>query len=150
MIRVAEIWIKYIYFGLATLACVTACSQPLELLLFNNTSGPIEIHLLGKNIAIGPNSSARFKYPATGEEWTLRLSASGCNLTYLPPHYPKYPFGPHPYNVPLKAQVEPDLMIYLVPPDTKAVSDVSLFASLQTQGFPLPANARACFHGPDT
>jgi hypothetical protein len=141
---------KYLCLGIAALICITACSQPLELLLFNNTPNPIDVHLLRKNIAIGPGASARFKYPATNEEWTLRLSAAGCEVTYLPPHYPKYPFGPHPYNVPLKAQVEPDLVIYLVPPDTKAVSEVSLSASLQAEGFPLRPSSRACSHGPNT
>jgi hypothetical protein len=150
MISVVRTLIKHLCVGFASLICCTACSQALQLMLFNNTSSAIEVHLLGKNVAIGPGSSARFKYPATNEEWTLRLSASGCELTYLPPHYPKYPFGPHPYNVPLKAQVEPDLAIFLVPPDTKAVSDVSLSASLQVQGFPLRPSSRTCPHGPNT
>jgi len=150
MILIVKSSIKYAFLGIATLICIAACSQPLELMLVNNTSSSIEVHLLKKSISIATASSARFKYPATNEEWTLRLSASGCELTYLPPHYPKYPFGPHPYNALLKAQIQPDLVIYLVPPDKKAVSDVSLFASLQTQGFPLRPSSHTCPHRPNT
>ena len=105
MILVLKSSIKYSFLVIATPICIAACSQPLELMLLNNTSSQIEVHLLKKNISIATGSSARFKYPATNEEWTLRLSESGCELTYLPPHYPKYPFGPHPHNVPLKAQI---------------------------------------------
>ncbi len=74
MIRVVEVSFKYVFLGLATLVCITACSQSLELMLYNNASGPVEVHLSGKDILIGAGLSARFKYPATSEEWTLRMS----------------------------------------------------------------------------
>ena len=146
-ISVVKSSIKSACLGLATLICITGCSQALQLQLFNNTSGSIEVHLSRKTITIDSGASARFKYPATNEGWTLVLSASGCEVKYLAPHYPKYPFGSHPYDVPLKAQIEPDLAIHLVPPETKVVYDnVNAFVSLQTEGFPLQPSLRACPH----
>jgi hypothetical protein len=141
--RLPQAGARLICLGIAILGCVAACSEQLELMLFNNSSGPIQVHLRERNIAIGAGSSARFKYPPTREEWALRLSASGCELTYLPPHYPEYPFRPGSYNN-IKAQIEPDLSIHLVTPRTVSVSDVSLSASLQTRGFPLRPSSRAC------
>ena len=134
---------RYICLAFATLICIAACSQSLELMLFNNTAGPIVVHLWNKNLTIGAGSAVRFKYPATNEQWTLRLSAAGCEVTFLSPHDPKYPVRPG-YNYPVKAQVEPDLLVYLVPPETKVVADVSLSKSLQTEGFPLRPSTRTC------
>jgi hypothetical protein len=85
-----------------------------------------------------------------GSLQVLRLSAAGCDVTYLPPHYPKYPVRPHSYNDPVKARIEPDLAIYLVPPETKVVSNVNFSASLQTEGFPLRPSSRTCPHGRST
>jgi hypothetical protein len=95
MILIVKSSIKYAFLGIATLICIAACSQPLELMLVNNTSSSIEVHLLKKSISIATASSARFKYPATNEEWTLRLSASGCELTYLPPSSHTCPHRPN-------------------------------------------------------
>jgi hypothetical protein len=148
MIPVVRYPIRYVCVGLATLICVTACSQALQLTLFNNTRDSITIHLIPRhgfrkerNIAIGSHLSARFDYPGR----SLHMSAAGCELTYIVPQTLQgYPFPRQSYNVPVQAQVEPDLAIYLVPFDTKSISDVRRFEALQIRGFPLRPSLRSC------
>jgi hypothetical protein len=143
--------IKHIFLGLGPLICITACTPVMQLVPFNNTSGLIEVHFARKDIVIDAGSSARLIYPQSNEKWTLRISASGCEVTYLVPHYlAEYPFQIHWFSAPVNVQVEPDLAIYLVPPDTQAASNVGLFASLQTEGFPLRPTSRTCPNGSGT
>jgi hypothetical protein len=140
----------------ATMICVAACSQALQVRLFNNTRDPITLHVTTlhgflereKDIVVGSGLSAQFDYPGG----TLRMMASGCEFTYsLPNTFQGYPIPRKTsYGVAVQAQLEPDLVLYLVPYDAKTVSDVKLSDSLQVQGFPLRPSSRTCPHGPDT
>ncbi len=133
-----------------TSVVIVACSQALQVTLFNDTSDPITLHVtMGyglvqkhRNIVIGSQLPARFDY----RNRLLHMSAAGCELTYMLPHTLQgYPFPRYASdNFSVKAQIEPDLAIYLVPPDTKAVANVGLYASLQVQGFPLRPSSRTC------
>jgi hypothetical protein len=136
--------------GVATSVGLAACSKALQLRLFNNTKDPITIHLTTlhgfrkeeKNIVIGSHLSAQFDY----QSGTLRVSAAGCEITYLLPQDLRgYPFPRASHNIPaVEAQLESDMAIYLVPPDTRTVSNVGLLASLQVQGFPMRPSSRSC------
>ena len=127
------------------------CSVPLDMILFNGTSGPISVHLWKRTLVIEPEKSARFHYPQTDGRsnepwWPLRISAEGCEIVYEPPsprliqHVPR---PPHPWS-PMKAQIESDQTIYLLPWEAKNIADVASLRSIQMDGFPLRAKSRSC------
>lgn len=131
-------------------------SQSLKLRVFNNTGGAITLHVTvlsgiatrWKAIAVGSGGlSAQFDYYHHNRR-PFRISAAGCEITYsFPLNLTGYPLG-YTYGVPVQAQLEPDLTIYLVPFDAKTVSDVRLLGSLQVQGFPLQPTSRTCSGSP--
>jgi hypothetical protein len=142
-------WIRCLCLGAVIALLFDACSRPLQLRLFNNTMDTVIIHLTTLhgfrkkelNIVVGSHLSAQFDYQSR----TLSVSTGGCELIYpLPQNLHDYPFPRKSYNIPVQAQLNPDLAIYLLPPDVKSISDVGLFASLQLEGFPLRPNMRTC------
>jgi hypothetical protein len=139
--------------AVVTLLLVSSCSRPAQVTLFNHTDAPIKVYLerhfiwSKKALTIGPGMSARFDYPDTAGQWTLRVSESGCELAYPVPHYLSSPFprpAHHVSDLSAKAQLEPDSTIYLIPPDATTVVDVASVASFQIEGFPLRPSARGC------
>jgi|SRR5580658_1452112 hypothetical protein len=142
---------NYMFVASAMLICIAACTPVMQLVTFNNTHGLIEVHFARKDIAIATGSSARFRYPQSNEKWTVRIFASGCELTYLLPHYLLgYKAPIQWFSAPVNVQIEPDLSIYLVPSDRGSVSNVSILASLQSDGFPLQPSSRTCHYGQET
>ncbi len=144
---------------IATLICITACSQSPKLRVFNNTGGAIALHVTvlsgiatrWKAIEVGSGGlSAQFDYYHHNRR-PFRISAAGCEITYsFPLNLTGFPLGSYTYGVPVQAQLEPDLTIFLVPFDAKTVSDVRLSGSLQVEGFPLRPTSRTCSDGPKT
>lgn len=92
---------------------------------------------------IAAGQSAQFDYPGPNERWTLHISIGRCEIEYVVPssleHVPT-----RPYDVPLKAQLERDLSIFLLPAEAKTITDVGSLRSLQVEGFPLEAKSRTC------
>ena len=141
---------------IATLICLAACSQALQVRLFNNTTDPITLHVTTlhgflsreEDIVVGSGLAAQFDYPGR----ILRMSAAGCELRYsFPSTFQGYPIlRQTSYSVAVQAQLEPNLLMYLVSPDAKTVSDVRLSESIQVQGFPLQPSSRICSDGPKT
>lgn len=139
---------------ITALTCITACSRPLQLRVFNNTGGSILLHVTvgsgfattSKDILVGSGGlSAQFDYYYR-YRGPFRISVAGCEVTYsLPLHLLGYPL-PYRYDATVQVQLEPDLAMYLVPFDSKTVSDVRLAA--QVQGFPLRPISRDCSDGP--
>jgi len=128
--------------GLATLTMVSGCELKLKMLLFNNTSNPVTVHLWKRTVVIAPGKSARFNYP---EPKTLRISTAGCNVSYAVPSTLQHPPWPPPgHRSPLKVQLEPDLAIFLLPWQTKSIENVTSFGSMQLDGFPLQPTSRSC------
>ena len=155
-ISMADYLIKYTCVGMIILGCISACSKGLEINLFNNTSGPITVHSFTQHfvqrerqLLIGSQMSARFNYPSR----ELLISVGGCEVRYaLPLTLHGYPFPRDTYNVPVQAQLQPDLAIYLLPPGigtTAAVSDIGA-ASLHVDGFPLRPSSSGCPDRPRT
>lgn len=151
MLHKIKVLNNYKFVASAMLVCISACTPVMQLVTFNNTPGLLEVHFARKDIAIATGSSARFRYPQSNEKWTVRISASGCEVTYILPHYLLGYTAPiRWFSAPVNVQIEPDLSIYLVPSDTESVSNVSLLASLQSDGFPLRPSSRTCRHGQET
>jgi len=129
---------------LLTAVGVGGCSERLQLLLFNNTTNEVTVQARGESAVIGLRRSAKFEYPQSGENWTLRLATADCDYEYqVPKTLEHYPWSPGS-NGPLKAQVEKEFDIYLLPPTATEVRSVSELGSLQQDGFPLHPIAKIC------
>lgn len=120
------------------------CSVKLRVDLFNNTGALVTLLTDDKNIVVGSGLFKEFNYPGEAQKWMLKLSTAGCEYTYQVPraldHYPWTPGS----NGPLKAQVERDLSIYLLPPSATEAAPVAGFDSLQQDGFPLHPVSKSC------
>lgn len=121
---------------------LSGCSRYLQVMLLNGTDTAVTLQLFRRSLAIEPGRSATFVYPQQPEGWTIHLSAAQRDYVYEVPrsldHYLWQPDDPRP----LKAQLDRDFAIYLLPRDAAAVADVSRFAGLQQDGFPLHPQAR--------
>jgi hypothetical protein len=146
--------------ALVTLICVTACSQALQVRLFNNTGYSIVLHVTAgngflrteKDIVVANGLSDRFDYPGA-VTMTLSISVPSCEqVTYsFPKTLQGYPWPrTSSSDTTLPVQLEPDLAIYLAPPNAMTVTDVKLSESLQVQGFPLRPSSRTCHHTTET
>lgn len=129
--------------GVATLLLV-ACSLKLDVTLFNNTSKELLVRPEDSEIALKTGGAATFYYPGEAQRWTFNLVTSQCEYVYQVPktleHYP-WPAGS---RTALKAQVEPDLSIHLLPPEANGVGVVGGYAALQQDGFPLHPISSSC------
>jgi len=138
---------RWLAVGLAMLTMVSACSLKLKILLFNNTRDPVAVHLWKRVVVIAPGKSARFNYPEPNE-WTLRtlrISTAGCDVSYVVPSDLQHiPWPPPGHYSPLKAQLEPDLTIFLLPWQTESITSVASLGSAQFDGFPLQPKSRSC------
>jgi hypothetical protein len=129
--------------GFAVLVLV-GCSLKLEVALFNNSGKEMVAHADRSEIPLGKGVFVKFYYPGEAQQWTFRLSTRQCEYVYLAPksleHYP-WPSGS---REPLKAQVEPDFSIHLLPPTANGVRVISEHAALQQDGFPLHPVSTSC------
>jgi len=129
---------------LFTAPVLAGCSLKLQVALFNDAGEAMTVKLEGKSVVIEPGRSGEFDYPGDRQNWTLHLSVAACDYTYQVPrtldHYPSSPGT----NGPLKAQVERDFSIYLLPPSATTVASVAGLGSLQQDGFPLHPVSKNC------
>ncbi|HTQ13355.1 MAG TPA: hypothetical protein VMH86_05705 [Rhizomicrobium sp.] len=127
-----------------TTLALAGCSLKLQVALFNGAGEAVTVKMEGKNIAIEPGRSGEFDYPGDEQNWMLHLSTAACDYAYQVPrtleHYPSSPGS----NGPLKAQVERDFSIYLLPPSATAVASVAGLGSPQQDGFPLHPVSKNC------
>ena len=123
---------------------LAGCSLKLQVALFNNADQALTVKMEGTNVVVEPSRSGEFDYPGDEQHWQLHLSTASCDYVYQVPrtldHYPASPDS----NEPLKAQVESDLGIYLLPPSATNVVSVAALASLQQDGFPLHPTSKIC------
>ena len=128
---------------LTTLALV-GCSLKLQIALFNDAGEAVTAKMESTNIAIGSGRSGEFDYPGDEQNWMLHLSTVTCDYIYQVPrtldHFPSSPGS----NGSLKAQVEKDFSIYLLPPSANTVASVAGLGSLQQNGFPLHPVSKSC------
>jgi hypothetical protein len=131
-------------FSIISTVALACCSLKLQLALFNDTGEIVTVKMEGKSIAIGPGRSGEFDYPGDEQNWTLRLSTAACDYAYQVPrtleHYPSSLGSDRP----LKAEVERDFSIHLLPPSATAVGSVAELGSLQQDGFPLHPVSKSC------
>lgn len=136
-------WLVPLVGGFAALV-LAGCSLKLEVALFNNSGKELVVHADKSEIPIGKGEFAKFYYPGEAQRWTFRLSTRQCEYVYEAPrsleHYP-WPSGS---REPLKAQVEPDFSIHLLPPEANSVNVVAEHAALQQDGFPLHPVSTSC------
>ncbi|MBN9557193.1 MAG: hypothetical protein J0I26_06635 [Alphaproteobacteria bacterium] len=127
-----------------TSVALVGCSLKLQVALFNDAGEAVTVKMEGKSVAIEPGQSGQFDYPGDEQNWMLRLSTATCDYVYQAPktleHYPL----PSGSDAPLKAQVEGDFSIYLLPPSATAVAAVAGVRSLQQDGFPLHPMSKSC------
>jgi hypothetical protein len=121
-----------------------SCSLRLQIVLFNNTTEVVAVKTEGKNIIIEPKKSAQFDYPGDEQNWMLHLQTSACDYTYaVPKALEHYPWSLDS-NTGLKAQIEENFGLYLLPPVASAVGSAADLGSIQTDGFPLRPVLKNC------
>jgi hypothetical protein len=137
------------------LMIVPACSLNLKIALFNNTKGPVTVYLpraptlvkmVGtRMVVIGAGKSAQYDYPKCNEEWTLRISTGRCDISYMVPYSLDHVPWPDPghYGTALKAQLESDLAIYVLPWHTETIANVASLGPIQADGFQLQPTSRS-------
>lgn len=143
----SEILMRYARLLLLTLltsVVLAGCSLKLQVALFNDAGEAVTVKMEGANIAIESGRSGQFDYPGDEQNWMLHLSTATCDYAYQVPkileHYPLSSGS----NGPLKAQVERDFSIYLLPPAATAIASVAGLGSLQQDGFPLHPVSKNC------
>ena len=123
---------------------LVGCSLKLQVALFNNTGERVTVRTESKIIAIDAGQSAQFDYPGEEQNWTLQLSTAACDYAYHVPktldHYPR----PSVSNGLLKAQVEGNFGVYLLPPTATVPASIAGLESLQQDGFPLRPTSSNC------
>ncbi|OOG37303.1 hypothetical protein B0B52_18350 [Polaromonas sp. A23] len=132
---------------IALLVVVTAlngCSLKLQIALFNNVGELLTVRLNDKNIAVESGQFAQFDYPGDAQMWMIRLSVGKCEYVYqVPKTLEHYPWSSDKKG-PLKAQIERNFDIFLLPPQTTAMGVVAKFGNLQQDGFPLHPVSKIC------
>jgi hypothetical protein len=133
------------HFGtrLARLACLAgllllgACDTLPHVLVFNHTGKPVRVLLYGageRGFRLADGKGRIVMVTNTG----MGLVASGCTYRY---HWPNmglnFPFEVYKDGYPVSAQLEPDLLIYILPFKTKSVAPADSFKGQQHHGFPL-------------
>ena len=135
---------KLLLMALGSALGLGGCSFKLEIALFNNASRAVTVRADGRGLALERGRFVQFYYPGEGQRWIFRLSTAECEYVYqVPRSLEHYPWSPGS-NGPLKAQVEPDFTIYLLPPAANEVGTVSGYSSLQQDGFPLHPASTSC------
>jgi hypothetical protein len=101
---------------------LSACSFRLELDLFDNAAAPLVVHLDGHDLMIKAENSGRFDYPGPNENWRLQISTEGCEYIYVVPVGTMEYVRPQGYHGALKAQLNPDMRIFLILSKLSALS----------------------------
>lgn len=137
---------KISFFAALAVVVLASCSSRLEIVLFNNAGETVTVHTPDTNLSISSGQSIRFDYPSENESWRIRLSVGECTYTYAAPrtleHYP----WAHGSRNELRAQLEKDFSLILLPPGTTEVTPADKVASLQQDGFPLQPASQDCRH----
>ena len=130
--------------AIAMLLLTSSCSLKLKVTLFNDSGRRLVVHSESGEIPLNESASATFFYPGTSQRWMLRLSTPQCEYAYqVPSSLEHYPVSSGTRE-PLKAQVEPDLSIYLLPPAASGVGVITEYGALQNDGFPLRPVSSSC------
>lgn len=128
---------------LAVMAALHGCSLKLQIALFNNVGELLTVRLNNKNMAVESGRFAQFDYPGDAQMWMIRLGVAKCEYVYqLPKTLDHYPRSSGSQG--LKAQIEKDFAIFLLPPQTTTVGSVANFGNLQQDGFPLHPVSKTC------
>jgi len=123
---------------------LNACSKFLQVTLFNNTGGAIEIHAESKNATIAPNQFERFKYPGESAKGVFHLSSGGCEYLYeFSPKLDDYGLS-YEFERGVQIQVEKDFSIELLPVSYKGNFPASGEIILKHEGFPLHPVSQKC------
>lgn len=133
---------------------LTACSVALQVTVFNNTGGTIEVfaeHITGK---IEPGKYDDFRYPfrkgEAGVFELLRIVGEGCEYLYdLDRSYPAYPDEEWNRGVVaagrgIQVQVEKDFSIELLPADYTGNGPAPSETILKREGFPIRPFTKKC------
>jgi hypothetical protein len=116
----------------------------LQILFFNETGGPIFIHLGGNTIQVASRTSTKFNYPGPDEGWILRVTSGSCDYTYhLPEQLEDYPATPNS-DEPFKAEIADDYGIYSLPPSAAVGVPPQELEVIQRDGFPLRPTEKRC------
>lgn len=130
--------------GFLVASILIGCSYKLQLALFNNTGAVMSVHLGAKVLVAQAGESIQFDYPESAQAWMVRLSVEGCAFSYEMPktleHYPWVKNG----QGPLKAQLERDMLIYILMPTATGIQPITGLGNIQQDGFPLRPAARDC------
>ena len=121
-----------------------ACSNKLRVALFNNMGGPVVVQLGQSVVDIESDKVGEFDYPGEAQDWKLRLKVASCVYTYaMPKSLERYPSNTG-RGGPIRAQIEKDAAVFLVPPLATTRQDISALAALQNDGFPLRPVSKLC------
>jgi len=130
---------------LLLLPVVTGCSYRLQIELFDNTNESIAVELGRDSLVVESGRSVRFDYPGDARSWMIQLRVANCIYAYRAPrsleHYHSLRTD---FKEPLKAQLEGDLGIFLLPPSAAGVQSVASLGDIQQDGFPLHPVMRSC------
>lgn len=125
------------------LIALAACSQAMDVTLFDNTGVPISINS-GSQSVLAPGRSKDFHYPEGSVNWALLITAGSCDYLYQMPRSLEHWPWPLDYKTNPTVQVERDFSIWAVPPGAAGVADVSGLAAQQVDGFPLHPVSKTC------
>jgi hypothetical protein len=123
---------------------IAGCSLTLQISLFNDTGQAIRVNSEGHGITVEPGLSAMLKYPGDEQNWMLHLSTATCDYAYQVARKLDHFRPPPGQDVPVKAQVERDFSIYLLPLAATAVAPIEQLGAIQRDGFPLHPSSKAC------
>lgn len=124
------------------------CDELPKARLFNNTGRTVQLHYLdeGRDAVVDIKQGEGFKSIwAYGADKHFGLSGGGCRRAYTWPEMGvNHPFESYDYKYPVRAQIEPDFTIQLLPDAAEAVAPINSLRGMQRGGFPLRPRKTMC------
>lgn len=125
---------------------LVGCQTRLDVLVINDLNERISVSVGSDVELIDPGKSAKLHYPSPEgrEHGILVITIHGCSMSYkMPMNYDDYPW-PSRIRGTVPLQLEEDLKLYAIPPDSTSSMPLSNAAVLQKGTFPLAPVTRDC------
>jgi hypothetical protein len=125
---------------------LVGCQTKLDVLVINDFKERVAVSVGTDTEVIEPGKSAKLHYPDPEgvEHGALIITAHNCSMFYKTPvNFDDYPW-PSKVSGTVPLQLEDDLKLYAIPPDSTSSIPLSDAVPLQKGAFPLSPMTREC------